>query len=386
MQKSTLVKIATVVLILAFVLEAFASILWTRGEPAQPAGDAYDFSGQAAVDALVSDYFGEIIVQGANQGEKDALANYSGVLSSSDMGVRLSLKLADTENVTAVAQRIGSAYPALRLSAKAYVLVPSPVNFTSSGSRKEIPVPRRLLALIDPLYGKGARVPMTLYIKVQQGVIVDLQALEVPRPEPMREVRLESDAVITALHGSYAAGAFVPWEQRAFNASDFEQRLREKYANATVRYAADDRILLASASNESLAALQNLKYAKAVEGAALLVESNFTDRQKAESDIAALTGTAPQFPASQVFIQIIAVNASLQDIAVAPLQGALLRRVATVRLNDTLLIENKTYAVPQALQVAAFVGTQHALNDTVLLSLKAQLQGGKIIAISGEEA
>jgi hypothetical protein len=318
MQKSTLVKIATVVLILAFVLEAFASILWTRSEPAPAAGDAYDFSGQSAVDALVSDYFGELVVQGASPSEKEALANFSGVLSSSDMGVRLSLKLAETENVTAMAQRIGSAYPGLRLSAKAYVLVPSPVNFTSAGSRKEIPVPRRLLAYIDPLYGKGSRVPMTLYVRVQQGVIVDLQALEAPRPEPAREVQTSAPVVITALHGSYAAGAFVPWEQREFNASDFEQRLREKYANATVRYAADDRILLAAAPAQALAALQNLTYVKAVEGAALLVESNFTDRQKAEADITALTGTAPQFPPSQVFIQIIAANASLLDIATAP--------------------------------------------------------------------
>jgi hypothetical protein len=386
MDKSLLIKLAVVGIILAFVIQTFAfGMLNNPNSGIGGGGNAISnvaFQGTVVVPATVTSYKPVIILQGTRgqvaEAVKPLVASgaviYTGEPDEENMTL---VNLAGDADVRAVAKSLEGGN--VTVYTTAVISLPSRFNITTPEGQREIEGTTFDLGTPEIL-GENETLQMSVYLYVQNGKIVQLQ-----NPVFMQEKKalLLEGTVSGGVGASYAV--LIPFEQRRidkekakaiFSAENYSIEIKE------ISYIAFDPPL----SQEQLSKL-NFPYVTYSQPASVSISPTFTDGAKLRSDfeLAGVNATPPYS-----FIRVAGnANEDLENESakiaglgklVANESSLQIAYRAELSLPDYMELDGKRITgFPQ--KVNAIVDSKPNIGDKISVTITAWVSGSRIVKI-----
>lgn len=161
----------------------------------------------------------------------------------------------------------------------------------------------------------------------------------------------------------------ISWEEREFNVSSLNQSI-SSIPGAQLTYLPFDIITF----NSTSATFLNLSYVLGAEDGFLVVQSNFTDKLRAQAELEAAGFSGLGFPNSTIIVSL----ASLPAVLDGPLRDYNILRQATVQINRTFEFEGKDY---YALRTNGTVFLPVLHNESLPIEIDASSQAyGRVLS------
>ncbi|MDD5317513.1 MAG: hypothetical protein PHF51_02145 [Candidatus ainarchaeum sp.] len=396
LSKDDVIKIAVVVIALVFMFEAFAiqgaknQVPGDGGATPTPTPASSQVLGYAQVEATLSAYpDGVLSISGDGAAGDDALrqrldsfvaSGKAAYYNSADPD-GVSLVLDPGADASEIGWNLSSDFPAYGLSARAQLELPGEAVFATRGGNVTAPIRYRGRVLMEPLVPAGENVTVLLTAMLSGDAITELQ-VEIAQ----RAATVALEGTVSALSDSWFGSAEVPWEERArLNESEMGSALRAVYPDSSVEYSEWNFVITGNVSEAEKAAIENISYVLFVVGNTTLVEDGFVDRTRAEADFQAALNRSTQieFPPSDLSVNVTAANASESGIReLVGVPWLLVARKGTLRLNDSIPIGGRTYALPGGASVPAYLPGNASIGDSAARVFTVTVKGAKIITIS----
>ncbi|MCX6778166.1 MAG: hypothetical protein NT157_04765 [Candidatus Micrarchaeota archaeon] len=388
--RSTLIKLAVIVICLAFLLEVFAFQRNQSGSTTPETNDTEE--GPSTVGAGYGNV--TIVSYGDSLGSEVKVYNYTPEaksIAASLVSRGLALYYSETpsgalvinlprgSNISAIASELEGLN--LPMRTRALVRFTAPVTFTTDAGPVTLEVGSLYMEL-DPGLPAGRLIPVRVQASISGGRAVDKYV------EPYYNVEyFYAPAAITGLTGHYVTAGFFAWENRSFDAAAIATNLSGQFSNFSFLPLLNNSVGFLRPLNatefESLKSL-NLSYVSSVDSSSASIANNFTDKQKLSEDFSAALppeiAFSLSYPYSLMRMEFID-NASrtseqIEGILNASMPSASLvdiYRYANVALNKTVVNPDSglSYRVlPSSVLVP--VTPDRAVNDTLQIYIKAR--------------
>jgi len=393
MDKSLLIKLAVVGIILAFVIETFA--FGVLGNPnANPGGNAGgnaqsggNFQGNAIVNATVVSYKPNLIVQGEGAAVREAIRPLvaSGAViytGEPDEQNRTLLNLASGVDIGEVFRNLSAAN--LTVYANAVIGLPAKFNITTPEGQIEVEGTTFELGTPD-VWGGNETVQMSIYMTVKGGKILQLQ-----NPVFMQE-KAEFSAMgeVAEVRGAVYVVS-IPFGQRRVDrklASELFGRGNYSFEIKEISYIAFEQPL----TQEKLAQL-NFPYVTYSQPQSISIDPSFSNGTRLQEDFAS-AGLNVTVPSS--YIRVAGKgNASTEEEGVEVL--AIAKRLASdatmqvaykveIALPESVEAGGKSYSGIPA-KITSVLGGEPQVGDRVNVTISGWVSGSRLVKVDSVSA
>jgi len=380
MEKGTLIKLAVVFIILVFVIEML--YMWSRGAVKTTTVEGITGSGSVQTNATIADYERALTVVGYDPLLEEAKNN----LTKAGL-ITYAVPLDENTTVYNIADgvsagEVASALEGLNVSlySKAYIILPPFVNVTMDNGTTALIPASPIQEDMDPTFLAGDTILIRFNVYIANSQISRYGGVEIiPRPATIPATA----RVLNITSVTYSLS--IPWEQRGINRSALTEEFRP--LNASFSYKGQS-FINANLTQEQVSAIKalNLSYVAAVSPTTISIQTNFTDRSAALSDLSNFSDLL-SFPNSTITLDFEgAVGEEIEGNISSVMEGYNLSY--GMARSETLLLElprtiaaDKNYTIKGDNTRAAILSGLHELNETLNATIDAKVISNRIMRI-----
>ncbi|MCX6776741.1 MAG: hypothetical protein NTY73_02075 [Candidatus Micrarchaeota archaeon] len=355
MERDTLIKVFTLVLVAAFMLELFSmrsSVTNTTSLNSTTPSQEPSLYGTGQTSATLLSYkeylnvfkAGRDLTINSSLGE---IRDIDGVGYLNRQGGALIVVLDQSANVPLIASEIEQMFPDLNVTAVGQFELPPTVEFTTSEGKRNVSMNAVIELEIEPNILPSDNVTLSLIGLVSGD---NLAGSPVAKVIPTQGEALANATIKEATY-DYGAVAIIPWGSRNLNASRIREALSNEVWNLSMNYSPRSFVLvngLDSASDEIVKKVENLSYVTGVFSTEVDLRDEMNDSEKLGSDIKGILGdnTTIDYPSSVIEMTFHSENLSKDGLFKSIGWTPVVYRRMSIEVSGKLNISGVEYDVP----------------------------------------
>jgi len=389
MERDTLIKVFTLLLIAAFILELFNLRSSVGGNSpqsntSQGQGSSLYGTGQTTATLLSYGKYVNVFKPGRDLTTNSSLGeirDMEGVGYINRQSGVLTVVLEEGASAPVVASEIKQRFPDLNVTAQGQFELPSTVEFTTSGGKRNVSMNAVIELEIEPDILPGENVTLSLVGLVSGS---SLSGDPLAKLVPTQGEALANATIKDATY-DYGAIAIVPWESRNLNASEVREALSKEVANLSLDYSPRSFVLVSgldSASEEAVGRVENLSYVTGVYSTEVDLRDEMNDSQRLESDMEGILGnTTIDYPSSLMQMTFHSENLSKDALSGGIGWTPVVYRKVSVEVSGKLNISGAEYDVPANTTFEAMLVDSYSVGQTIGVWLDTGTIGRRIVSL-----
>jgi len=390
MERDTLIKVFTLLLVAAFMLELFSMRSSVTNTPSlnntspNPEPSLYG-TGQTSATLLSYREYLNVFKTGRDLTANSSLGeimNIDGVGYLNRQGGALIVILDQSSNAPLIASEIKQKFPDLNVTAVGQFELPPTVEFTTSEGKKNVSMNAVIELEVEPDILPGDNVTLSL-IGLVSGDSLTGTPLAKVIPTPGEAL---ANATIKNATYDYGAVAIIPWESRNLDASSIREALSEEVENLSVNYSPRSFVLvnsLDSASDEIVKKVENLSYVTGVFSTEVDLINEMNDSEKLGSDIKGILGnnTTIDYPSSMIQMTFHSENLSKDGLFRSIGWTPVVYRMVSIEVGGKLNISGVGYDVPSNTTFDEMLVDSYSVGQKIGVWLNTGTIGRRIVSL-----